>query len=47
VARRETQQLPLEEKRARAHFVIHNRGSLDELASQVRSYLARIDARAP
>lgn len=47
VARREAQQLPLEEKRARAHFVIRNRGSLDELASQVRSYLARIDARAP
>jgi dephospho-CoA kinase len=46
VARREAQQLPLEEKRARAHFVIGNRGSLDELEAQVLDHLAQIQKRA-
>jgi dephospho-CoA kinase len=46
VARRESQQLPLEEKRARAHFVIRNRGSLDEFESEVLRYLAHLDQRA-
>ena len=46
VARREAQQRPLEEKRARAHFVIHNRGTLEELESEVRRYLAQLDPRA-
>jgi len=46
VARREAQQLPLEEKRARAHFVIGNRGSLEELEAQVLDYLAQVPRRA-
>ena len=46
VARREAQQLPLEEKRARAHFVIRNRGTLEELESEVLRYLAHLDPRA-
>jgi len=46
VARREAQQLPLEDKRARAHFVISNRGSLEELETQVLRYLAHIEQRA-
>jgi dephospho-CoA kinase len=46
VARREAQQLPLEEKRARAHFVIRNRGTLDELEAEVLRYLAHLDPRA-
>jgi len=47
VARREAQQLPLEDKRARAHFVISNRGTLEELETQVLRYLAQIEQRAP
>jgi len=46
VARREAQQLPLEEKRARAHFVIRNHGSLEELQSEFDRYLAQLDLRA-
>lgn len=46
VARREAQQLPLEAKRARAHFVIRNHGGLEELESQVHRYLAQLDLRA-
>jgi dephospho-CoA kinase len=45
VARREALQLPLEEKRARAHFVIRNRGSLEELDTQILRYLAHLDPR--
>jgi dephospho-CoA kinase len=46
VARREAQQLPLEDKRARAHFVITNRGTLEELETQVLRYLAHLEQRA-
>jgi len=45
VARRESLQLPLEEKRARAHFVIGNRGTLDEFESEVLRYLAHLAQR--
>ncbi len=46
VARREAQQLPLEDKRARAHFVIRNRGTLEELETEVLRYLAHLEPRA-
>jgi len=46
VARRESQQLPLEAKRARAHFVIRNRGSLEELEAELNRYQARLAERA-
>jgi dephospho-CoA kinase len=46
VARRESQQLPLEAKRARAHFVIRNRGSLAELEAELNRYQARLAERA-
>ena len=42
VARREAAQLPLEEKRERAHFVIRNRGSLEDLDAAVRDVLSRV-----
>ncbi len=47
VARREAQQLPLDRKRARADFVIDNRGSLDELQAALKRYLAHLDERVP
>ena len=40
VARREATQLPLETKRARARYVIENRGALSELESAVGEILA-------
>ena len=46
VARREAQQLPLEDKRARAHFVIRNHGSLEELEAETSRYLAQLAERA-
>jgi dephospho-CoA kinase len=46
VARRESQQLPLEAKRARAHFVIRNRGTLAELEAELNRYQARLAERA-
>ena len=45
VARREALQLPLEAKRARAHFVVRNRGSLAELDSEITRYLAHLAPR--
>jgi len=44
VARREALQLPLQQKRARADFVVQNHGSLDELAGSVAAILTEIDA---
>lgn len=45
VARREALQMPLDRKRARAHFVIDNRGSQAELDAAVQRYLAQLDER--
>ncbi len=36
-ARREARQIPLDEKRRRADFVLHNTGSLDDLREQARA----------
>jgi dephospho-CoA kinase len=44
VARREAAQMPLSEKRARAHHVIRNQGSLDDLEVAVRALQAEIGA---
>jgi dephospho-CoA kinase len=42
LGRREARQLPQEEKARRAHFVIVNDGTLDELRGELRSVLARL-----
>lgn len=42
VARREAAQLSLEQKRERAHFVIVNRGTLEDLDAAVRDVLDRV-----
>lgn len=44
VSRREATQLPLTNKRARADFVVHNHGTLDQLAASVAKILEEIDA---
>ena len=46
LARREQSQLPLEEKRARAHRVIENGGSLEETRQAVAALLAQLEAGA-
>ncbi|HJO27181.1 MAG TPA: dephospho-CoA kinase [Planctomycetota bacterium] len=43
VARREAAQLPLSEKRARAHYIINNQGDLRELEHQTRKVLRELD----
>jgi dephospho-CoA kinase len=43
VARREVLQLPLDEKRARAHHVILNRGGLQELQAAVDALLPQLE----
>jgi dephospho-CoA kinase len=43
VARRESVQIPLEEKRARARYVVENRAGLAELEARVREVLAAED----
>lgn len=45
VARRETVQLPLETKRARADFVLVNTGELEALRAAARALVPRIQAR--
>lgn len=44
VARREALQLPLQQKRARADFVVQNHGTLDELATSVSRILKELRA---
>jgi dephospho-CoA kinase len=44
MARREASQLPLEEKRERAHHVIENNGDLERLKAAVLSLLERMEA---
>jgi dephospho-CoA kinase len=46
LARRESSQLPLDQKRKRADHVIINNGDLESLRSQVRTVLSRILSRS-
>jgi dephospho-CoA kinase len=43
VSRREATQVPLQEKRARAQYVIHNQGTLHELERRVREVLSDLN----
>ncbi|MFT4711267.1 MAG: dephospho-CoA kinase [Bacteroidia bacterium] len=45
VARREAAQLPLDEKRARADFIIPNDGDLEQLSREVERVLTQIQGR--
>jgi len=46
LARREAIQMPLEEKRARAHHVITNRGDLSELEAAIRRLVVKLERNA-
>ena len=46
LAHREATQMPLEEKRARAHHVITNHGDLNELEAAIRRLVAKLERNA-